>query len=201
MHEPRDAADGQAMLVIVGWSRLRGDGPARLPVSRRSSRCDASVADGDWPEACNTCVMDADTARNKLVAQHDQLRAHLDRCGTLAQLLRAGNPVEVEFDTELTRLRSDFTEHNATETALVRPLLRDSATWGARLVDRMLEEHVAEHAAFRELLVGSAEDVAARMDDLVDELDAHMAAEERTFLSAAVLRHDAITRARREEPT
>ena len=69
----------------------------------------------------------------------------------------------------------------------------------------MLEEHVAEHAAFRELLVGTAEDVAARMDDLVDELDAHMAAEERTFLNAAVLvttRSPApATRSRHEQPT
>jgi hypothetical protein len=39
------------------------------------------------------------------------------------------------------------------------------------------------------------------MDDLVDELDAHMAAEERTFLSPRVLRADVIDRHRRQEPT
>ena len=51
----------------------------------------------------------------------------------------------------------------------------------------MLEEHVAEHAAFWEMLTGSTVEVAARMDELIDELDAHMAAEERTFLSPLVL--------------
>ena len=44
------------------------------------------------------------------------------------------------------------------------------------LVDRMLEEHVAEHAAFWELLTGTRGEVAARIAALAEELDAHMAA-------------------------
>jgi hypothetical protein len=64
----------------------------------------------------------------------------------------------------------------------------------------MLEEHFAEHTAFWETLAGSAADVASRMDDLVDRLDAHMAAEERTFLSPLVLHEDVIQRHRRQEP-
>ena len=63
------------------------------------------------------------------------------------------------------------------------------------------EEHVAEHAALWEMLTGEVGEVAARMSDLIDDLDAHMAAEERTFLSPLVLRHDVITRHRRQEPT
>ena len=66
------------------------------------------------------------------------------------------------------------------------------------LIDRMLEEHVGEHAAFWEALAGSPDGVALRIDDLVDELDAHMAAEERTFLSPLVLHPEAI--ARHQEP-
>jgi hypothetical protein len=62
----------------------------------------------------------------------------------------------------------------------------------------MLEEHVAEHAAFWDLLAGPASEVAARMDELLEELDAHMAAEERTFLSPLVL--DAAVIARRRAP-
>jgi iron-sulfur cluster repair protein YtfE (RIC family) len=107
----------------------------------------------------------------------------------------------MELDAVLNRLRFDFAEHNATETALVRPLLHRSPTWGAVLVDRMFEEHVAEHAAFWAMLAGSAADVAEHMDDLVDELDAHMATEERTFLSPGVLRQDVITQHRAEKPT
>jgi iron-sulfur cluster repair protein YtfE (RIC family) len=145
-------------------------------------------------------TMDVSAARKKLVAQHDCLRAHLDRCSGLARRLRCGERVHLELDAALADLRLDFADHNQTETALVRPLLHDSPNWGALLVDRMLEEHVAEHAAFWKLLAGTAADVAAHMDELVDELDAHMAAEERTFLSPAVLRSDVIARHRQETP-
>jgi iron-sulfur cluster repair protein YtfE (RIC family) len=145
--------------------------------------------------------MDPGAARKKLVAQHDRLRADMKRCGVLAMQLRAGESVQVELDAALAKLRSDFTEHNATETALVRPLLEDTPGWGSRLVDRMLEEHVAEHAAFWEMLAGSAVEVAGRMDELVEELDAHMAAEERTFLSPVVLDPHVITSHRRQEPS
>ena len=72
------------------------------------------------------------------------------------------------------------------------PLLHNSPDWGAVLIDRMLEEHVAEHSAFWERMSGSVHEVAARIDDLVEELESHMAAEERTFLSPAVLREDVI---------
>ena len=135
-----------------------------------------------------------------LLAQHDRLRAELTLCSALARRLRCGEPAQSELDTALTQLRIDFAEHNATESAVVKPLLHDSPGWGALLVDRMLEEHVAEHAAFWELLAGSAADVAERMDDLVDELEAHMAAEERTFLSPVVLHQEVIARNRRKVP-
>lgn len=145
--------------------------------------------------------MDAETARRRLVAQHDQIRAHLNECRALARRMLEGAPVHIELDGALEQLRRAFVDHNATETDLVRPLLQSSHKWGGQLVDRMLEEHVAEHAAFWEMLAGSAAAVASRMDDLVEELDAHMAAEERTFLSPLVLREDVIQRHRRNDPT
>jgi hypothetical protein len=138
--------------------------------------------------------MEPDAARRKLIEQHDRIRAHLDACSVLARRLRSGEPVHAVLDDALARLRADFAEHNVTETELVGPLLRGSARWGEVLVDRMLEEHVAEHAAFWELLGGSPHDVAYRIDYLVEDLDAHMAAEERTFLSPLVLADDAIAR-------
>ena len=48
-------------------------------------------------------------------------------------------------------------------------------------VDVTRRSHVAEHAAFWELLSGPRGEVATRIDDFADELDAHIAAEERTF--------------------
>ena len=79
-------------------------------------------------------------------------------------------------------------------------MLEGSPGWGTVLIDRMLEEHVAEHATFWTLLAGSVDEVAGRIDDLIDEIDAHMAAEERTFLSPAVLRDEVINRRRGHAP-
>jgi hypothetical protein len=64
------------------------------------------------------------------------------------------------------------------------------------LIDRMVEEHVAEHAVFIDLMTGG--DAPDRIDEIVELLDAHMAAEERTFLSPVTLRDDVI-RARNRE--
>ena len=136
--------------------------------------------------------MDPIHVRAKLLSQHERLRADLAECADLARGLRIGEPNVVELDAALTRLRLNFAEHNACESELVRPLLHRSPLWGSVLIDRMLEEHLAEHAAFWAMLSGSAVEVAEHMDDLVDELDAHMAAEERTFLSPGVLHEDAV---------
>jgi len=131
--------------------------------------------------------MDPQAARKQLIAQHDEIRAHLNACSIWARRLRDGEPVHAELDAALAALRQDFMAHNATETELVRPLLRDSPHWGTLLIDRMLEEHVAEHAAFWDVLSGATAEIAGRIDELIEELDAHMAAEERTFLSPLVL--------------
>lgn len=136
--------------------------------------------------------MNAQLARSTLLAQHEQLRDRLADCSALATQLRNGDPVLGDLDIALADLRGAFAEHNALESTMLGPLLGSSQDWGKVLVDRMLEEHVAEHAVFWELLAGSALEVASRMDDLVDELDAHMAAEERTFLSPQVLRERAV---------
>jgi hypothetical protein len=87
------------------------------------------------------------------------------------------------------------------ETAVIAELLQGPAAWSTQMVDRMLEEHVAEHAAFWELLSGTRDEVAERIGELAEELDAHMSAEERTFLSPLTLRDDVIRRRTRELAT
>jgi iron-sulfur cluster repair protein YtfE (RIC family) len=138
--------------------------------------------------------MHAEAARKVLLQQHERIRTHMAACSVLARRFRDGESVAGELDEALDQVRADFLEHNVTENELVGPLLRGSSRWGEALIDRMLEEHLAEHAAFWELLTGSAAAVVHRIDDLVDELDAHMAAEERTFLSPLVLDPVAIAR-------
>jgi len=138
--------------------------------------------------------MKASEARTTLLSQHDRLRSLLDTCTRLARLQREGDAVPHELDEALADLRDAFADHNQTETAIIGELLRGPSTWGTLLVDRMFEEHVAEHAAFWQLLSGSDAEVTERITDLAEELDAHMAAEERTFLSPLTLRDDVILR-------
>jgi iron-sulfur cluster repair protein YtfE (RIC family) len=145
--------------------------------------------------------MDATEARTTLLAQHEQLRLLLDICTRLAGQQRAGEPVIAELDQALAELRDEFADHNSLETAVIAELLQGPAAWGSLMVDRMLEEHVAEHAAFWELLSGSHAEVAERIGELAEELDAHMSAEERTFLSPMTLREDVILRRTRELAT
>jgi iron-sulfur cluster repair protein YtfE (RIC family) len=145
--------------------------------------------------------MNATEARTTLLAQHEQLRLLLDTCTRLALEQRAGEPVTAELDQALAELRDEFADHNQMETAVIADLLHGPAAWGSLLIDRMLEEHVAEHAAFWELLSGTRAEVAERIGELAEELDAHMAAEERTFLNPMTLRDDVIHRRTRELAT
>lgn len=142
--------------------------------------------------------MDRTTVRNQLLEQHERIREDVAECRALANRLRCGEPVEDALDLALVRLRCHFDEHNRTETGLLLPLLLHAShgrgTRGEMLAERMIDEHTAEHAAFAARLDAPLLDVAAHFDDLIEELDAHMAAEERTFLSPLILRDDEITR-------
>jgi iron-sulfur cluster repair protein YtfE (RIC family) len=142
--------------------------------------------------------MTATEARTTLLAQHEQLRLLLETCIRLARLQCDGDAVTVELDEALAELRDEFAEHNRMETAVIAELLHGPAAWGSLMIDRMLEEHVAEHAAFWELLSGTRAEVAERIEELAEELDAHMSAEERTFLNPLTLRDDVILRRTRE---
>ena len=151
------------------------------------------------PTLATTARMNASHVRTTLLAQHELLRGHLATCTRLAELVRSGEPLGLELDEALARLRDDLSAHNQAESAVITKLLHGPSSWGSLLVDRMLEEHLAEHAAFWELLSGTRSEVAARIDDLADELDAHMAAEERTFLSPLTLSDDVIRARSRED--
>jgi iron-sulfur cluster repair protein YtfE (RIC family) len=143
--------------------------------------------------------MTPEHARMELLAQHDRIRDHLATCTRLARLYKSHELGGHELDAALEALRDELAVHNATESAVIRRLLQGPAAWGGLMIDRMLEEHVAEHATFWELLQGTRAEVAGRIDDLADELDAHMAAEERTFLAPATLRQDVIRSRTRTE--
>jgi len=131
-------------------------------------------------------------ARSKLLQQHDRLRELVGHAGDLAARLLRGEFVLVKFSRALLELRNALRQHNQAEEALLEPLLRSGDAAASLRVNRMTEEHATEHAVMRAVLVGTGKDVAVRMADFAEDLLAHMAAEERTFLSPAVLRDDII---------
>jgi iron-sulfur cluster repair protein YtfE (RIC family) len=137
--------------------------------------------------------MKAESLRLSLLQQHQRMRDHLQNCTRLAELYRAGERVVArDLDAALDALRDELSIHNEVETAAIQEILQGTSEWSSLMIDRMLEEHVGEHAAFWETLSGPWGEVAGRIDDLADELDAHMAAEERTFLAPGTLRDDVI---------
>jgi hypothetical protein len=144
--------------------------------------------------------MNAEEARRHLLAQHDQLRERILMCTRVAKLFRVGLASTRDLDLSIDILREAFTAHNDSETSLIRTLLHGPASWGSLLIDRMLEEHQAEHTAFLALMSGTADEIAGCIEELAEELDAHMAAEERTFLAPVTLRDDVIRTRTREEP-
>jgi hypothetical protein len=134
--------------------------------------------------------MEPSEMRALLLAQHDRLRELLSAAQREAEHVLRGCATTA-LQPILLELRRAFSTHNASEEALLMPILRRDPAWGGPRVERMLEEHTGEHVAFGAALTGSDLEVAARMADLVEDVDAHMAAEERTFLHPGVLRDDA----------
>lgn len=137
--------------------------------------------------------MEPSRARALILEQHERLRRLLTETQALADRVLAGGGGVAALEQQLELLRTAFWDHNQSEEALLEPILRLDFAWGPARIARMLEEHGAEHAAIREALAGGALEVAARLVELVEDIDAHMAAEERTFLSPGVLRDDIIT--------
>lgn len=127
-------------------------------------------------------------ARAQLLREHDALRFLVSDALAVAAALRRGEAVADDLRRALDALLEAFVAHNQSEEAVLEPILREHPAVGAARVARMFEEHVAEHAAFRATIAGDVLEVATRLDELAEDLDAHMAAEERTFLSPGVLR-------------
>jgi hypothetical protein len=136
--------------------------------------------------------MNADHARTLLITQHQAIRTSLASCLEIAKRLRTDDADEDELEIALTRMRGEVYQHNLSESALIRPLLAQTQRWGDLLLDRMLQEHLGEHVAMWTVLEQPARVVAFELEELAEDLDAHMAAEERTFLAPNVLREDVI---------
>lgn len=126
----------------------------------------------------------------ELKAQHDVLRGMMSRCEELADALDAGRMGPTQLTREVARLRLAFDAHNAFEEQLLRPALLEGDAFAGVRIDRMVEDHIAEHREMRSRL-NTTETAALR--DVIETLRAHLEAEERYLLTAKVLRDDVVT--------
>jgi hypothetical protein len=126
----------------------------------------------------------------ELKAQHEALRAMMDRCEELATQLEAGRMGPLQLTREIERLRLAFAAHNVFEERLLRPVLIGSDAFADVRIERMVEDHVGEHRAMHAQLA-TTETTALR--ECLAMLRAHLDAEERYLLSSRVLRDDVVT--------
>ena len=120
--------------------------------------------------------------RRVIISQHAGLREGLAAVQRLCAAGRAGHDVDLALAGAIDAARRAFELHNRTEEALLQPLLAASSGAAAARVERMLEEHQAEHLLLRSALSAPDAELMTRFDDLAEEILAHMDAEERTFL-------------------
>jgi hemerythrin HHE cation binding domain-containing protein len=130
-------------------------------------------------------------ARKTLLAQHARLRELLTAAERSAAKVLAKQADATVFLAQVGELLVLLEDHNTAEEAILKPMLMSSDVLGPLRANRMFEEHAAEHVAFRIALSGKGADIVDGFADFAEELLAHMEAEERTFLSPAVLRDPA----------
>ena len=128
-------------------------------------------------------------ALTELLAQHAKLREIMNRCELLADELDAGHVEAAPVVNEVARLRIAFDAHNRFEEQYLRPVLRETDSFGDVRVDQMVADHVEEHRLMRRALGSS---VTAVLRLTIDRLRGHLATEERYFLSSKVLRDDLV---------
>ncbi len=126
--------------------------------------------------------------RRSLLEDHVRLRRLLDELEELAARVRGGDDVGRLFSASARRLLHELDRHNATEEGVLEPLLRRTDAWGVVRVYGMFAEHQEEHAALAAMLQHrEASQLARAIPRLSEDLRAHMAREEVTFLAGDVL--------------
>ncbi len=131
--------------------------------------------------------------RAELLAQHDELRAGVERVRVVLARLERGEVERDELHRAILHLGDALRTHTQREEELVRDVLPHVDAWGKVRHEFMLEEHVAEHAQLYEALMQTSkrgDHASAAAETFLTELLGHMAREEKIFLAAEVLSDD-----------
>ena len=136
--------------------------------------------------------------RERVLADHERLRADFKRIEAIARAARDGalerfGDLRVEGDALLARLLS----HMRWEESYLLPALRNSDSWGAERAARLIKDHREQRELFRffHSRLGDTGDwpvLAQRLSDLIALLRDDMAEEERELLNERVLRDDVV---------
>ncbi len=129
-------------------------------------------------------------ALRELAAQHATLRGMMDRCEQLADELDAGLGRPDGLLREVAKLRLAFDHHNQAEEKMLRPILKEADAFAEPRIERMIADHVSEHRSIGGRIHASP---TSELREVIASLRAHLADEERYFLSARVLRDDLVT--------
>jgi len=142
--------------------------------------------------------LDAGTARQSILSQHEHLRALLERAREVAEAALDGRPPSPDaVASAIGDIRTTMEVHLTFEEKVLLPLLRDDLPVGPERADRLLDEHARqrqtlatlhqEARAFPELPT-----LAAKLAFLASWLLADMAEEEHALLNPDVIRDDII---------
>ena len=112
----------------------------------------------------------------------------IGRCSSTLDELDRGNVDTHAVMREVTRLRAALTLHNHYEERFLRPVLAEVDGFSEARVNRMVEEHEAEHEALGANLNATPQELRGTLCRLRSHLDS----EERYFLSSNVLRNDIV---------
>ena len=143
--------------------------------------------------------LDAETARQRIHGQHDQIRGLLDRARVVAELALDGSPPTPDaVASAIGDIHATMTVHLTFEENVLLPILDDDLPLGPERGRRMVDEHKRQRAMLealhREASAGpELPTLAVKLASLTAWLLTDMNEEERTFVTPDVIRDDAVT--------
>ena len=132
--------------------------------------------------------------RRAFLDDHVRLRRSLRELERLSIGVRSDAKVAPALEEAARAFCRALEAHNEAEEAQLTELLRTGDAWGSIRHEKMLLEHLEEH---RELVLALVAmdpgSLSLAIPAFADQLRAHIEREERTFLSAEVLRDDVVS--------
>jgi hypothetical protein len=133
--------------------------------------------------------------RARLLQQHAELCATIEKVRHVAQQASEGAPVQEELRALVIGLAGAFLQHNILEQKLLEEASEVDPSTRARAAI-FSEEHADEHEELYEALVGiphtPVEFAGGGVNELLDGILEHMAREETSLLGDNVLRDEAV---------